>query len=128
MRNRLMTIALLLPDHQQPLLRRSLRVQRAQSERHHCGDSHDPSNHRCATAFFTGGVMDSTGILASNTKLKKPIIISSQLWSPQVTSLVGSGLNRLFGELSKCAVQRIFVPLGNTSGFASVYQSCQAKL
>src|SRR5579864_6444737 len=69
-----------------------------------------------------------TGILASNTRLKKPTIISSQLWSPQLTSLVGSALSGLFGELSKCAVHSIFVPLGRTIGLARVYQSCQCQL
>src|SRR5207249_11519039 len=63
-----------------------------------------------------------------NTRLKKPTIISSQLWSPQITSLVGSALSGLFGELSKCAVHSIFVPLGRTSGLARVYQSCQCQL
>src|SRR5689334_22092852 len=69
-----------------------------------------------------------TGILASNTRLKKPTIISSQLWSPQLTSLVGSALSGLFGELSKCAVHSIFVPVGRTSGLVKVYQSCQCQL
>src|SRR5579871_6036303 len=68
-----------------------------------------------------------TGIFASKTRLKNPTIISSQLWSPQVTSFVGSALAGLFGELSKCAVHSIFVPFGSTIGFARLYQSCQCQ-
>ena len=58
-----------------------------------------------ALGFLTNSL--STGRLASKTRLKNPIIISSQLWSPQVTSFVGSAASGLFGELSKCAVQSI---------------------
>ena len=35
---------------------------------------------------------------------QNPIIISSQVWSPQRTSLVGSGLYLFSAELSKCAM------------------------
>ena len=38
--------------------------------------------------------------------------ISSQLCSPPNTSLMGPRANLLFGELSKCEMTRIFVPLG----------------
>ena len=41
----------------------------------------------------------------ASTTLKKPIIISSQVWSPHVTLTVGSGLVRFSVELSKWATQ-----------------------
>jgi hypothetical protein len=56
-----------------------------------------------AFGFLTNSL--STGRLASKTRLKNPIIISSQLWSPHVTSLAGSAASGLFAELSKWAVQ-----------------------
>src|SRR5215831_911090 len=69
-----------------------------------------------------------TGMFASNARSKKPTIISSQLWSPQVTTFVGSALSGLLVELSKCAVHSIFVPLGRIMGCARLYQSCQCQL
>ena len=45
---------------------------------------------------------------------KKPIIISSQLWTPQRTGWVASGFAGLLGELSKCATQWSRVPAGST--------------
>src|SRR5215475_13798406 len=78
--------------------------------------------------FFLSAKRFSTGILASKTRLKKPTIISSQLCSPQLTSLVGSALSGLLRELSKCAVHSIFVPLGSRIGCSSVYQFCQCQL
>ena len=60
--------------------------------------------------FFLSGKRLATGILASNTRLKKPTIISSQLCSPQITSLVGSAFSGLAAELSKCAVHSILDP------------------
>src|ERR1039457_5832980 len=70
----------------------------------------------------------STGISAGNSRLKKPTIISAQLSAPQVTSLLGSALSGLFGELSKCAVHSMRVPSGSTMGAARLYQSCQCQL
>src|SRR5262249_38818376 len=69
-----------------------------------------------------------TGAFASNTRLKKPTIISSQLWSPHLTSCLGSVLSGLFGELSKWAVHSIRAPFGRTIGSARLYQSCQCQL
>jgi len=66
----------------------------------------------------------ATGIFASNTRLKKPTIISSQLCSPQMTSFVGSAFSGLLAELSKCAVQSMRVPFGSAIGSSSVYQFC----
>src|SRR5215467_12969005 len=77
--------------------------------------------------FFLSAKRFSTGILASKTRLKKPTIISSQLCSPQVTSLVGSAFSGLLGELSKCAVHSIRVPLGSETGSARLYQFCQCQ-
>src|SRR5258708_7575879 len=131
MRDGLMAISLFFADHEQPLLCSSVLAESG----HRGGKKHrrEYCPGRCHSvtgfgSFFAFAGIESTGIFASNTKLKKPTIISSQLWSPQMTSFLGSGLYRLLGELSKCAVQRIFVPLGSTSGFSSVYQSCHAKL
>src|SRR6476661_11166605 len=70
----------------------------------------------------------STGRFASNTRLKNPIIISSQLWSPHVTSFDGSAFSGLLGELSKCAVQSIRVPFGSAIGCSRLYQFCQCQL
>src|SRR5260370_20904810 len=78
-----------------------------------------------AFGFLTNSL--STGSLASNTRLKNPTIISSQLWSPHVTSLVGSAFSGLFGELSKCAVQSILVPFGSAIGCSRLYQFCQCQ-
>ena len=50
---------------------------------------------------------------AGNATEKNPIIISSQLWSPHLTTLPGSGLFGLLAELSKCAVHETLVPLGS---------------
>lgn len=80
-----------------------------------------------AVLFFAGN-KSFTGICASNTRLKKPTIISSQLCSPQATSFFGSALSGLFGELSKWAVHSMVVPFGSTIGRSSVYQFCQCQL
>src|ERR1700730_43921 len=77
--------------------------------------------------FFLSGKRFSTGILASKTRLKKPTIISSQLCSPHVTSFVGSAFSGFAAELSKCAVQSIFVPLGRAMGSSRLYQFCQCQ-
>src|SRR6476469_3671280 len=79
-----------------------------------------------AFGFLTNSL--STGRLASNTRLKNPIIISSQLWSPHVTSFVGSAASGLFGELSKWAVQSILAPFGSAIGCSKLYQFCQCQL
>src|SRR6478735_486664 len=78
-----------------------------------------------ALGFLTNSF--STGSLASKTRLKNPTIISSQLCSPHATSLVGSAFSGLFGELSKCAVQAIVVPLGSATGSSRLYQFCQCQ-
>src|SRR5215470_1866182 len=77
--------------------------------------------------FFLSGKRFSTGIFASKTRLKKPTIISSQLCSPQVTSLRGSAFSGLFGELSKCAVHSMREPLGSAIGSVRLYQFCQCQ-
>src|SRR5579872_7382188 len=66
--------------------------------------------------FFFSRKMSAGFLSASTATWNQPIIISSQVWSPQRTSAFGSGLYRLLGELSKCAVQSIRVPLGSTTG------------
>ena len=78
-----------------------------------------------ALGFLTNSF--STGSLASKTRLKNPTIISSQLCSPHTTSLVGSAFSGLFGELSKCAVQAMVVPLGSATGSSRFYQFCQCQ-
>ena len=75
----------------------------------------------CGSRFFAGS-------FASKTRLKKPTIISSQFCWPQMTVFVGSGFSGLLGELSKCAVHSIFVPLGRVMGSGRLYQSCQCQL
>src|SRR5262252_6818160 len=77
--------------------------------------------------FFLSAKRFSTGIFASKTRLKNPTIISSQLCSPQVTSFVGSAFSGLLGELSKCAVHSIRVPLGSETGSVRLYQFCQCQ-
>src|SRR5579883_2738487 len=60
-----------------------------------------PSSPRSRSAPTTsrGGVLsERTGL--SSTKSMYPIIISSKVWSPQETALVGSGLAGLAEELS----------------------------
>src|SRR5436190_20185193 len=107
-----MPVPLLLPDDQEFFSQRGLlgrergnsRPCQTQQERSHCTTS--------ARGFRPVGKRLFNGVPASNTTLKNPTIISSQLWSPQVTSLVGSGLRGLFAELSKCAVHSMTVPLG----------------
>ena len=59
---------------------------------------------------------DRTG---ASTWEYQPIIISSQVWSPQWTVLVGSGLAGLSAELSKWATHSIVVPLGIGNGLAN---------
>ena len=51
---------------------------------------------------------------------KNPTIISSEVWSPQVTVFSGSGLWGLFFELSYHAIARSFVPAFKTRGSASL--------
>src|SRR5256885_6381053 len=75
------------------------------------------------STLFPYTTLFRSGIFASNTTLKKPTIISSQLWSPHTTSFVGSGLSALLGELSKCAVHSIFVPLGSAIGRSEEHTS-----
>src|SRR5260370_32627561 len=65
--------------------------------------------------------------LGSIATSNQPIIISSQLWSPQCTSLVASGLAGLLGELSKCAMHSIRVPLGSTFSSDRYYKNCHLK-
>src|SRR5580765_4083184 len=77
------------------------------------------------TCTVPGEEISLAGIAASNLKLKKPTIISSQLCWPQMTALVGSGFSGLLGELSKWAVHSILVPCGRSMGLARLYQSCQ---
>src|SRR5580704_7964264 len=48
----------------------------------------------------------------------QPIIISSQVWSPQRTVFLGSGLAGLSFELSKWATQCSVVPFGTATGFS----------
>src|SRR6516162_6557671 len=48
----------------------------------------------CVHSFFRSS-------LTSNAKSTQPIIISSQVWSPQVTARSGSGLLGFSAELSK---------------------------
>ena len=56
------------------------------------------------------------GVPTGTSRLTYPIIISSNVCSPQRTSLFGSGLYGLLSELSKWARQSIRVPLGSSSG------------
>src|SRR5579863_8123768 len=95
--------------------------------RTHAQHQNQCGSHGAMSATFFFGSNSRTGILASNTRLKKPTIISSQLCSPQITSLVGSALSGLLGELSKCAVQSILVPLGRAIGSSRLYQFCQCQ-
>ena len=57
----------------------------------------------------------------------KQFCISSQFCGPQTISLVGSGLNLLLAELSKCAMPTMRVPLGIGIGFSRSKPSCQLK-
>ena len=54
----------------------------------------------------------------SNRTPMKQLLISSQFCGPQTTFFAGSGLNRLFAELSKCEIPTMRVPLGMSIGFA----------
>lgn len=62
---------------------------------------------------FGGG---GRGGYSAGTMSMKPIIISCQVWSPQVTSRLGSGLWGLPAELSKWAVHSMTVPFGRRRG------------
>src|SRR5579872_7394046 len=59
-------------------------------------------------------------IPAGTATSKNPTIISSEVWSPQVTVLVGSGLCGLFFELSYQAIARSLVPALSGRGSASL--------
>ena len=48
----------------------------------------------------------------------KQLLISSQFCGPQTTFVVGSGLNRLARELSKCVISCSFDPFGSAMGSA----------
>src|SRR5262245_44670989 len=58
------------------------------------------------------------------TVVYHPIIISSQVWSPHLTSFVGSGLNLFLIELSKWATQSSLVPFGRKSGLLQCLSIC----
>ena len=58
-------------------------------------------------------------VLMSTIRPIKQLLISSQFCKPQRISLAGSGLNGLFGELSKWAMPITRVPFGNKIGLAS---------
>src|SRR5262249_37271596 len=66
-------------------------------------------NAYCPDGFVASGV---TSVIVP----KKPIIISSQVWSPHRTTAVRSGFDLLFGELSKCAMTSSVVPFGKDFG------------
>jgi hypothetical protein len=53
--------------------------------------------------------------------------IYSHVWSPQYTSLVGSGFALLAVELSYHADVFSFVPFGSTSGDLKTWSVCQLK-
>ena len=49
----------------------------------------------------------------------KQLLISSQFCGPHTTFFAGSGLKRFAGELSKCEMNRSFVPFGIAIGSAN---------
>src|SRR5262245_8082783 len=63
----------------------------------------------------------------STWKVKAVNIISSHVWSPHHTSLVGSGFDLFAFELSYQADAWIFVPAGSLNGCANWYSCCHAK-
>src|SRR5258705_4053604 len=96
--NRFVAIPFLVGDDEEVFFgRASLRHERrakGRAERHSRSNT-DSSYHKfsgrlqlLATSAFLrfGGDKSFSGLLASNTRLKNPTIISSQLWSPQTMS------------------------------------------
>ena len=74
---------------------------------------------RVSSASMYTAISGSSGIQLRRTgkaKSNQPIIISSQLCSPQRTGEVGSGLKVLLAELSKKAVHSMRVPRGSSKG------------
>src|SRR5688572_22968860 len=80
-----------------------------------------PENGGCPgySRLRRGSSLAAGGLAAiSREKSMNPIIISSQVWSPQWTALVGSGLALLAAELSKLAKHWTRVPFGILIGSA----------